>query len=92
MQLEKKKQAKLKNVSVLPEKTPTGFDSSKGIEFMAELLRRLMNNSSGDILYICIYGAADKVGVDKNDAERLLKLAIKDRNANNPFAHFGFFT
>jgi len=66
------------------------LNSEKGLRFMGALLRRLMSETSGDILYLCIHGAATEVGIEKKKAEKLLKLAIKNRNANNPLYASGF--
>lgn len=57
---------------------------------MGALLRRLMNEASGDILHICINSAAAEVGLTSKQAEKLVKLAIKNRNANNPLYASGF--
>ncbi|MCK9435162.1 MAG: hypothetical protein M0R32_10185 [Candidatus Cloacimonetes bacterium] len=49
-----------------------------------------MNEASGDILYLCIYGAANDVGITPEQAKNLLELAIKDRNKNNILYDSGF--
>jgi hypothetical protein len=77
-----------------PAKEPTVLapdpNSWVGMAFMSKLLRRLMNEASGDILYLCIYGAANDVGITPEQAKNLLELAIKDRNKNNILYDSGF--
>lgn len=59
-------------------------DSANGLKFMASLLLRLMNESNGDILHICINAAGAEVGLTQKQSQKLAKLAIQNRNANNP--------